>query len=228
MDDSVDLLKIKIEKAREQLPPETVKAIDSVNWKASILELRETKGYTFEQLGNLEIETELLLFGLVNINEYPKELEKRMGLSKAQVNELVEDMNKLVFNKIKAELIKNVENKRASQRAGEGEAPTAEIPDIDIKKEHAELSKAGIEIIHDLPNEAKQQAQTSMQNEKLELPEGEHKPAPSILTEKLSRDFKTPAVKTEHTLENITKSSPSQTSANSAKPKVDPYREIPE
>ena len=64
MDDTIDLLQIKIDQAKAQLPKNTLQAIDAVPWQARILKLREEKGYTFEQLGDLEIETELLLCGL--------------------------------------------------------------------------------------------------------------------------------------------------------------------
>ena len=70
--DTVNLLKIKIEQAKRKLPFETVNAIDAVDWKAAILELRAKKGYNFEQLGDLETETELLLAGLVSPEDYPK------------------------------------------------------------------------------------------------------------------------------------------------------------
>src|SRR5688572_14075573 len=110
--EDIDLLKIKIEKAKSQLSEDTLNAISAVDWKAVILGMRTTKGYSFEQLETLEIETELVLCGLVNPADYPRELEKRMQISRAEVNELVNDMNTLVFAKIKGELIKNAERKK--------------------------------------------------------------------------------------------------------------------
>ena len=103
MDDTVDPLKIKIEKAKRQLPLETANAIDSVDWKVAILGMRIKHGYTFEQLGDLELETELLLSGLISPEDYPKELSRRMGISGAAASELVNEMNDLVFKKIKEE-----------------------------------------------------------------------------------------------------------------------------
>lgn len=205
MQNTVDLLQIKIENAKKELPLETVKAIDAVDWRAPILELRTKKGYTFEQLGDLELETELLLCGLVTPQDYPKELEKRMGISRAQADELVNEMNILVFNKIQEELIKNVERKKI-----EGNNNDTKI-----------LNTAGIEIIPDIP--ATPQTQT-MQTEKLELAE---KPHP-ILAQKLSSSLQTPVVKTEHTLQNLSSSNTANTPTVNTKPKVDPYRELPE
>ena len=76
MDDTIDLLQIKIEKAKAALPAETVNATAAVDWKAAILGLRGKHGYTFEQLGDLELETELLLCGLLTPSDYPKEIKK--------------------------------------------------------------------------------------------------------------------------------------------------------
>src|SRR3989338_11260447 len=137
-DNTIDLLEIKIEKAKRELPLETVNAINAVDWKAVILGLREKKGYTFEQLGDLELETELALCGLTAPENYPRELENRMGISRAATDELANEMNDLVFKKIREELIKNTERKKVFAKKKE------------IKKEEKEmdiLNRAGIEII---------------------------------------------------------------------------------
>ena len=49
-----------------------------------------------------------------------------------------------------------------------------------------------------------------------------------ILTEKLSGPSQILSVRTEHTLENISKPAPSPASAVPQAPKIDPYREPPE
>ena len=107
MDTPIDMLQVKIEQAREALPRETRHAIDSVDWRAIILGMREKKGYSFEQLEDLELETELLLCGLLNPTNYSKELEERLKIPRSQVDLLVQEMNEFVFKKIKDELIKN-------------------------------------------------------------------------------------------------------------------------
>ena len=135
MDDIIDLLQIKIEKAKAQLPENTLNAIAAVPWQAEILKMRETKGYSFEQLGDLELETELLLCGLLTPENYPKELENKMKISKAAANELVNEMNNLVFKKIREELVKNTERKKIFQKSSE------------TKNDTAILKSAGIEII---------------------------------------------------------------------------------
>ena len=110
-DTPLDILQIKIERAKENLPPETRKAIDSVDWRAVILDMRERKGYSLEQLEALELETELVLCGLSMPENYPKQLEETMEMPRPQVDLLVQEMNELVFKKIKDELIRNNQRK---------------------------------------------------------------------------------------------------------------------
>lgn len=116
MADVKDLFELKIEEARKLLPKETLDAIDAVDWRAVILGMREGKGYSFEQLGALEIETELVLCGLLNPEDYTRELESRMGVTRAQASELVREMNERVFKKIREELIKNSERQKIFQK----------------------------------------------------------------------------------------------------------------
>jgi len=54
----------------------------------------------------------------------------------------------------------------------------------------------------------------------LEIPVPEK--TPSILTQKMSASMQTPAVKTDHSLPNITPAT------IPTKPAIDPYREVPE
>ncbi len=206
-DETIDLLQIKIEKAKRELPLETINAISAVDWKTSILELRAKKGYTFEQLGELELETELVLCGLVRVEDYPKELEKRMGISKVVANELVNEMNNLVFRKIREELVKNTERKKVFANKIENNGTTVA----------EEISK---EITPNFPPTSS----TQMQEEKLEI-KGE---VPPILAQKFSGFVKIPTVKTEHTLENITKNTNINDNNTIKNAKIDPYREIPE
>lgn len=222
MDDIVDLLRIKIEKAKRELPLETVNAIDAVDWRTPILGLRSKYGYTFEQLGDLELETELLLCGLVSGANYPKELANRMKISKGAANELVNEMNNLVFKKIREELVKNAERKKILARSEKKDVNEAQI-----------LNTAGIEIIPEAtPNLLERPELTAGEKEvekredilkKIENPE-----AHPILAQKLSSSFGIGTVETKHSLENITKAPNEVKTPVPKKPSIDPYREIPE
>ena len=277
MADIVDLLQIKIEKAKGGLPEETLNAISAVDWKAVILGMRTSKGYNFDQLGDLELETELLLCGLLNPTHYPKELEKRMRLSRMAANELVNEMNILVFKKIKEELIKNSErkkifaNKSATSVAkpkvaepaipptpafGEVKVPTPNR-DVGINKvDVAVLKSAGIEVVKpeisnaenkagaDTPIEAREEILKKVEHPEettrpVRSPEGSQGVPTSngihpMLQQKILSSVQTPTVKTEYTLENISKNSDglekpeTQKETKKSGYSVDPYRLPPE
>ncbi len=123
MNETKDELQIKIDKARLDLPEESRQAIDAVNWKTAILELRTKRGYTFEQLGDLETETELLLCGLTRREDYPKELSRRMGISQAETDSLIKEINELIFEKVRQELIKITEREKSKAALDKAPAP---------------------------------------------------------------------------------------------------------
>lgn len=185
MNEPIDLLQIKIDKAKSELPEATRKAIEAVDWKSVILTMRQTKGYSFEQLGDLEIETELMLVGITSPEDYPKELENRMKISKSQVDVLVNDMNMQVFSKIREELIKNIERSNASaNRPITTNTPnTTEQPAPQIKKEEMQvLHQAGIKIVE--PD--------------LTVPELNSGKTHPVFAQKFSTTVQAPVVKTEH------------------------------
>lgn len=238
IDDTIDLLQVKIEKAKSELSPDTTSAISAVDWQAAILGLREKKGYSFEQLSDLELETELFLCGLLNPADYPKELEKRMQISKAEANDLANEMNNLVFKKIKEELIKITERKKTSDNKTIVEPPretfTAPISNLlhnntnpteanENRNEVDILKRAGIEIMPDQITAPSIPAITIFNTQKREeVLKAIEKPEPIIKNEihpmfkqKMSKPFQIPMVKTEHSLDNLSKT---QTPINSPLP----------
>lgn len=222
MPDAIDTLQIKIDQAKAKLPAITLNAINAVDWRASILSLREKLSYSFEQLSDLEIETELVLCGLLTPENYPKELKSRMKISDMQVNELVNEMNVLVFSRIKEELIKTTEGKKVPEVREELAPVKINIikPDTEAqKKSNADiLGSHGIEII-------------PTQNGFRPAEKPVASPTSPIFASKLSGSFQIPSVKTEHTLDNITKTGATPAPVVDMKPKIpkaDPYREIPE
>lgn len=220
---TIDLLQIEIEKAKKNLPEDTVNAIAMVDWKAAILKMREKYGYSFEQLGDLELETELVLCGLLSPADYPKEVENRLKISSSRARELVNEMNDLVFKKIREELIKSTERKKTfinKEKEGQEEL----TKDLHILKE------AGIEIAGE-GNKLPVAEKLEISGKVLDIKEPEVKSpvAHPILAQKLSGFSQSEVVKTEHTLENITKTNtPTQPTIKSKIPSIDPYREIPE
>ena len=115
-----DELQILIDEAKKNLSRESKEAIDNSNWKLTILEIG--KKYSPVQVETLEMETELLLAGILNPGEYENELGDRMGISRGEVSILITEMDKLIFKKIEGELIKTLrkqEIKVPEERGGE-------------------------------------------------------------------------------------------------------------
>lgn len=234
MEETKDLLQIKIDKARSQLSEDALASIDSVDWRAAILALRAKRGYTLDQLNDLEIETELVLCGLLSPTEYPKELEKRMNLSKTERNDLVKDMNDLVFSKIKEALIKRTEQRYAQENNQVHDNKILDNAGIKIVKEDFTPEEKAASVAPREEGQIMKSAGIEIVPEKTELnaPKKENQ---SILAQKLSGTSKNDVVKTEHTLENITKKPDSSASPvapsptpNTYPPNADPYRLPPE
>jgi hypothetical protein len=247
-DEPLDMLQIKINKAKEELPKETIRAIDSVDWKGVILGMREKKGYNLEQLEELELDTELLLCGLLKPENYPKELEEGMKIPKPQVDLLVSEMNEFVFKKIREKLIQDTEKEEMFiKKVAEGneipieiiprpEIPNTKNPGVEAEKiigksESSVLRKAGIEIE---PIHYSTPVVTQKTNEPIKTiptpnipnqnPEKENT-ARSIPFQKLSGSFQIPTTKTEYSLSNLSKQeNKNETKIPSAPTKIDPYR----
>ena len=237
MDKTIDLLQVKIENARAELSKESRDAIDAIKWKDVIIRMREERGYSFTQLETLEMETELLLCGLIEPENYPKELETRMGLPRAQVDELVNEMNDRVFKKIREELVKNIERNKTAETFPDNPLAFPLVrgkPFVSPDKGRS----GGVGRQEGLSLESREEMLEKIQNvdlsvqKELEAPtkeeiEKEKTETPSILTQKLSGSFQIPKVETEHTLTNMTKDSSISTKPKVGIPNVDPYREIP-
>ncbi len=216
--DIKDELQIKIEKAKNALPEDARNAIDAVDWKAVILSLRDKKGYDFEQLAELEAETELVLVGLTSPKDYPRELEASMRISKGEANDLVKEMNERVFRKIKEELIKNTERRKILSSRTSPPAPLLNKERVAEGPGEVGLSETREDIL-----------------KVIEKPETVPTMHP-IMAQKLSTTVTSESIKTEHTLRNLAKAGQETAAENPvSKPASptyakgeDPYRMKPE
>ncbi len=216
MNDTIDPLQTKIGQARALLPKETLEAIDAVDWKTAILKIKDKKGYTISQLSDLEIETELLLCGLLNPTSYAKELENRMHISKVEVDDILKEMNESVFKKIREELMRITENPKVAI----GKSPVAQSNQTTMGKGDTHiLSSAGIEI-----TEKGNPVPINTPTQKTVVKMEDVKSTPSISVQKLSGAVQSKVINTDHSLNNISKPSTPTSYAD----KKDPYKEIPE
>ena len=234
----IDALQIRIEKAKADLPQETVQAINTVDWRQALLDIKNKKGFSIEKLEDLELETELMLCGLSNPSNYEKEIRERMSLSPTEAKDIVNEMNDKVFKKIRDAFAKIMEEKNSKIEN--------EIKVSETKEDVSVLKQAGIEVIdsqeiqNDFVNKEEKEEnvgdldRANMLNE-VENPELIKKTAPTMAMQKLSSSFNIPTTKTEYSLDNMTKEGdkkttptivPVQKSTPQVKnvPKIDPYR----
>lgn len=223
----------------ETLPKETQNTLIELNYREKIYAIAKGYNLNVEQIGILETVATNLIIGVIHPDEFENSLESSLRLPSETVRKLANDVNEKIFKKIREALVKKTAKENEASKK-------SETNDTQV------LNSAGIEIVSDLPTMPSLQ---SIQTEKLELTKGEEaienreeilekieRPAAyaisygepketihPILAQKLSSSVQTGMVKTDHTLENITKTIvPSSAPSAVPKPKIDPYREIPE
>ena len=228
----IDPLQIKIEKAKMNLSAETLEAIDAVDWRQALLDIKAKYGFSIEQLEALEVETELMMCGLLDPSEYEKEVRERMHVIPQESKDVVNEMNERVFKKIREAFMKILEKQKTI---------------VDKTSDTSVLKTAGIEVVDQTHTEQRQTYAGGDNREDI-LEKVEH---PELIVKKdvdgnkgilsmnkLSETFKIPTAQTEYSLSNITKeenkgsiSTPvvmTPKEERATLPKLDPYRELPE
>ena len=213
-----DALQIKIDEAKAQLSEDTKDAISAVDWRASILSMREKRGYSFSQLEDLEIETELVIYGLVPAKDFPKELQNRMHIPAKESIELINDLNVSIFQKIRQELIKITERKipRVSSTQSKEDENDVHI-----------LNNAGIQITDNarINNKEEKEAMPTKLEAREDILTKVENPSTinSIPAQKLSDTFQIPTAQTLYSLNNIPKTTQTENNIqNSSLNKINP------
>ncbi|KKS44806.1 MAG: hypothetical protein UV08_C0015G0006 [Parcubacteria group bacterium GW2011_GWA2_42_18] len=88
----------------EVLPQEVQKAIMSSDYQNTLIELGKKHNLNIEQLGILERETTMVLFGVIKTSEYAGELTRELNIGGERTNKLVADVNEKVFLPIRESL----------------------------------------------------------------------------------------------------------------------------
>lgn len=218
MDD--DTTKKIIKEKFEALPQSIQEIILSTHYEETLIEVGKQYQLNVEQMGILERETTLVMMGLTPTKDFETELTRELHIDKTKGAQIVKDINEKIFLKIR-ELLKLMNTPTGEEPSVEETQKTkSDSDDTQI------LNSAGIEIIPGkLELTGPIESRENILN-KIENPETVH----PILTQKLSASIQIPTVKTEHSLENITKTAGT---AMPQAPKVypknsDPYRLPPE
>jgi len=236
----------EIQKKFEGLPEDLRWAIMAANVDEKITQIGKDYNLTVEQMGQLSLETHMVMFGFVHPDQFEASVKGSL--------QLPDDKNKKIVNEINEKILKDIREKLMSLYGKQEE-----------KKEDEILNNAGIEINKEPVNipdglatgKGKADDRDKMISE-VENPETiakeiqNKKIMESITTQKLSGAFQMPNTKTEYSLNNMSKTSktpegpkdigvkvplgatikPTSGATASTSPsfsvKIDPYREMPE
>lgn len=203
-ENNIDIKDETLDKRFENVPDEVKKIIQESNYKITLYNIAKEYGLNVIDMGILENDMVGLMVGSVRPSDFEEKIKNNLKLPGEKTRGLVTAINDKILKEIREKM--------------EQQPPRLEMGNTDDTQI---LNTAGIEI---LPKETA----TLPVPEKLEIvgtvkpvaptPNYPIPPKPSILEQKLTAPVKTEAVKTEHSLNNLTPS----------KPVVDPYREIPE
>lgn len=188
----------------DALPKSVQEVITSSNYQDTLIEIGKQFGLNVEQMGSLELETTLVMMGLNPVKDFEADLTRELNVEKEKGSQIVKDINEKVFLKIR-DLLKLM-NTPAGEEPDleETEAPTQSIAvetqttNKDEDENTQILNTAGIEIVPE-KLEIAGAVKPTVPSSNPAIP-----PKPSILEQKLSAPVKTEAVKTEHSLNNLT------------------------
>lgn len=204
----------EIQKKFEGLPEDLKWAIMGAKVDDNIIDIGNAEKLNVEQMGQLSLETYMVMFGFTPPDKFEESVKKSLGLPDEKIRAIVGAVNEKILKEIRKKMMEQT-NTNPSQppfvKGGENEIPLDKGGEGDYRADHDTrvLSSAGIEIIN---------GETSPPAPLLRVAErpGEVK---DILAQKLSAPVQAPVIRTEHVPESQNQS---------GKPHTDPYREVPE
>ncbi len=104
-------MKQVFEEELQKLPEINRRALLSFDWLKQITEIGKSNGIIDSEIEDFQIETILVLVGMVSPNDYPNELAVRLALSPAQVESLLGEVVKKVFTPIHDYIVHGGEKK---------------------------------------------------------------------------------------------------------------------
>ncbi|MFZ2072840.1 MAG: hypothetical protein WAV10_04170 [Minisyncoccia bacterium] len=232
----------EIQKKFETLPEDLKWSIMAAKVDEKITEIGNLNGLNVEQMGQLSLETHMVMFGFTHPDKFGESVKASLKLP--------DDKNKKIVNEINEKILKDIRSNLMSLYGK-----------VEEKKNDDILTGAGIEIMKDEKTEKAPEMNNNDEDmiKKIEDPdliakqEQNEKIMRSIAAQKLSGSFQMPNTKTEYSLNNLSKnpktdapvktdngikvplgatikSTPSAAASTSPSfsIKVDPYREMPE
>lgn len=95
-----DKLRQQFEDQLTYLPAINQQALRSFDWATELVAIGKNYGLHIDELDDLQIETMLVLVGLVDPGQYQNELINRLAISPTEAGKIIEDINDRVFTPI--------------------------------------------------------------------------------------------------------------------------------
>ena len=208
----------EIQKKFEGLPEDLKWAIMAAKVDDNIIEIGKEHSLNVEMMGQLSLETHMVMFGFTPPDKFEESVKKSLGLPDEKTHAVVDAVNEKILKEIRKKMMgqSGVEMAETSPHQDSSE-PRPEAPASVSNGEKQILDSAGIQIVSE---PASDESEKKFEGDVHE-----------ILAKKLSGPVQAPIVKTEHSPDSIGK--PNIPTPASVKPKipditVDPYRELPE
>ncbi len=87
------------------LPENIRESIRKIDWGKDIVEIGKKNGLHMEQMGDLQLETVLVLVGLSHPNDYGLNLKRALGTNDLQTTAIVADVNEKILKSVRQDLI---------------------------------------------------------------------------------------------------------------------------
>lgn len=127
-----------IKERMEKLPDSIRSVLANPGLNEKIMSIGKKNGLDPEQLGILQIETYLVLLGLVHIDDYPDELKNSLKIEDLKLNGVLNDINAEILNPIREKLKEMYETDEDNEEVPEN---IGEILDERFDKMPEELKK---------------------------------------------------------------------------------------
>lgn len=124
-----EALKQQFEEQLTYLPAVNQQALRSFDWATQLLSIGHQYGLHIDQLEDLQIETMLVLVGLVSPDDYETELITRLAVSTSEAEKILNEVNKQIFIPIHDYIVNGGEKKVNTTPAGTMESAGFQMTD---------------------------------------------------------------------------------------------------
>jgi hypothetical protein len=223
----------EIQKKFDSLPEDLKWAIMAANVDDNIIEIGQMQGLNVEQMGQLSLETHMVMFGFTHPDKFEESVRNSMKLGDEKTRLIVNAVNEKILKEIKDKMMQMYDNKPEESEKQEKLPQTSEEDSNVLNSHGIEIIPEKKELNSPLEEYPSGGGGISTPSSKLATPQ-EGNNTHTVLEQKLSGSFQNSTVKTEHTLNNLTKmneppiSETPKPAPSAYPPKGDPYRLPPE